>query len=192
MSKCREAFVALYKVPESQADFDYEPINPLHSVWKAWQAAWNARPSEELAAEREKVKELENRCFLVEAVVAGDGALLTWLQNDLAAAQATIAQMRGALTLMRKEAENYGQAWARAYVKEYRELIPGAAKEQFDLLAIMQGKLDTVARSISPSNQDALHEALASECERLAGVVTNSRHLLREEAAAHRARKEAK
>lgn len=189
MSKCREAFVALYKVPESQADFDYEPINPLHSVWKAWQAAWNARPSEELAAEREKVAHLEQ-------MLAGYASYHS-IEAQLAAAQTTIAQMREALTLMRKEAENYGQAWARAYVKEYRELIPGAAKEQFDLLAIMQGKLDTVARSISPSNQDALHEALARECERLAvGLdhddTMNVFNWLVAEAAAHRARKEAK
>lgn len=46
-----------------------------------------------------------------------------------------------------------------------------------------------------PTHQDALHEALARECERLKAHWTNAPHIaqwLDEEAAAHRARKEQK
>ena len=178
MSKCREAFVALYKVPESQADFDYEPINPLHSVWKAWQAAWNARPSEELAAEREKVKALERE-------------VAHWKNNhETEVRRARALKERTDMPLERVQAyEKWG--------KDMEQLAAAQAMiaQMWEALRYCKEYIDgTVAAEalVLPNNQDALHEALALECERLAGVVTNSRHLLREEAAAHRARKETK
>ena len=90
----------------------------------------------------------------------------TRLRDELATAQATIEQMRGAIG-----------AWERADGNE--ELQEAEAK----LIAAMN----------APTNLDALHEALAKECERLAkthgvGVMK----WLCEEAAAHRARKEGK
>lgn len=49
------------------------------------------------------------------------------------------------LIQMREHAEAYGEAWARAYVKEYRDLLPGAAEEQFRSLNTMQHRLADVA-----------------------------------------------
>ena len=112
----------------------------------------------ELAKERNKLE-------MAEAVIAGDGALITGLKNELAAAQATIAEMREAIG-----------AWERADGNE--ELQEAEAK----LIKAMN----------TENNLDALHEALAKECERLAKAhgVGVMKWLL-EEAAAHRARKQA-
>lgn len=49
--------------------------------------AENARLREDLAAATNKLE-------MAEAVIAGDGALITGLKNDLAAAQAMIARLR--------------------------------------------------------------------------------------------------
>ena len=95
------------------------------------------------------------------------------LREELAAAQATIAEMREAIG-----------AWERAEAGQ--ELQEAEAK----LIVIMNIE----------SNLDALHEARALECERLADVAGDEpEHVkamfsewLREEAAAHRARKEEK
>ena len=54
------------------------------------QAQVNGDLSEQLAKEQNKLE-------MAEAVIAGDGALITGLKNELAAAQATIEQMREAL-----------------------------------------------------------------------------------------------
>ena len=51
------------------------------------QAQVNGDLSEQLAKEQNKLE-------MAEAVIAGDGALITGLKNELAAAQATIEQMR--------------------------------------------------------------------------------------------------
>ena len=88
-------------------------------------------------------------------------------REDLAAAQAVIEQMRGAIG-----------AWERADGNE--ELQEAEAK----LIAAMN----------APANQDALHEALALECERLKNRYRENSPCswwLDEEAAAHRARKQA-
>lgn len=42
MSKCREAFLSKYKISNIKMDLS-EPLNPFHTSWVAWQAAWNAR-----------------------------------------------------------------------------------------------------------------------------------------------------
>ena len=89
-----------------------------------------------------------------------------------------IARLREALILMLHEAESYGQAWARAYVREYQELLPGSAKEQFDLLAIMHRRLDIVGKAIltQPSTtalQDLITEVERRTIERCAEVAHN-------------------
>jgi len=42
MNKCQEEFLAQYKISNIKMDLS-DPLNPCHSVWRAWQAAWNAR-----------------------------------------------------------------------------------------------------------------------------------------------------
>ena len=89
------------------------------------------------------------------------------LREELAAAQATIAEMREAIG-----------AWERAEAGQ--ELQEAEAK----LIVIMNIE----------SNLDALHEARALECERLAEVFEPGwiKNMLDREAAAHRARKQTK
>lgn len=84
------------------------------------------------------------------------------LKQELAAAQATIAEMREALTLANNS----------------------PAGDFTDTRIIEALAL--------PTNLDALHEALAKECERLMEMASEYkvRTLLYNEAAAHRARKE--
>ena len=115
----------------------------------------------ELAAAQEKVKELESM-----STVKGAMGLLADQLKQLAAAQATIAKMREALFTCTPE---------------------GFCD------------FDSVREALSAptSNLDALHEARALECERLADVAGDEpEHVkamfsewLREEAAAHRAKK---
>lgn len=124
----------------------------------------------ELAAEREK-RAADNAQYTENEI--------EW-NKELAAAQATIAQMREALKIVAQS-----HAWTQfGECRSFGSDAPLLNPSDADRLAHKALALQT--------NQDALHEALARECERLAGVVTNSRHLLREEAAAHRARKEGK
>ena len=119
-----------------------------------------ARLKEELAKERERA---ETRELALDAAVSSSCVL----GAELAAAQAVIEQMRGAIG-----------AWERADGNE--ELQEAEAK----LIAAMN----------APANQDALHEALALECERLKNRYRENSPCswwLDEEAAAHRARKQA-
>lgn len=138
------------------------------------------RQMEDLRREREKVNELANRCFMAEAVIAGDGALLSGLQNDLADAQTTIAQMREAL-------ENVADNVCERMVDR------GTVIEGVNFAALQVGIRKTIAIAAT-ANRDALHEALARECERLAGQLRAAGQAgfadwLADEAAAHRARR---
>lgn len=110
----------------------------------------------ELAAEREK-RAADNAQYSADEI--------EW-NKQLAAAQATIAEMRGKVS----------QCLDEHYVGR-----KFSTNSLHDALAL-------------PTNQDALHEALARECERLAEVSEDyhMRTWLRKEAAAHRARKEEK
>ena len=56
--------------------------------------AENARLNNEVVKLREELAAATNKLEMAEAVIAGDGALITGLKNELAAAQATIEQMR--------------------------------------------------------------------------------------------------
>ena len=56
--------------------------------------AENARLNNEVVKLREELAAATNKLEMAEAVIAGDGALITGLKNELASAQATIAQMR--------------------------------------------------------------------------------------------------
>lgn len=128
--------------------------------------AENARLREDLAKERERA---ETRGLALDAAVSSSCVL----GAELAAAQAVIAQMREALT----------------EVVDADECQDADGWLCFELSAEAYHRADA-ALSIQ-CNQDALHEALAKECERLAkahgvGVMK----WLCEEAAAHRARKE--
>lgn len=113
-----------------------------------------SRLMEELAAATNKLE-------MAEAVIAGDGALITGLKNELAAAQAVIEQMR----------------------------------EYFDLIKQRFCGWHTVAEEAlaQPANLDALHEARALECERLANSAGDvfAKHWLLSEASCRRAQKEA-
>lgn len=155
----------------------------------------------ELAAEREKA---ETRKLALDAAVSSSCVLAA----DLAAAQATIEQMR--------------EAWSDAETK-YIELLSRGDSEaaKFQAEGDMYGwNFNKGARSgavefhiiltkliravTAPANQDALHEARALECERLAEKVevmmkgsaylpaTGVIYAVNLEAAAHRARKEGK
>lgn len=122
---------------------------------------------------------IEIERMIAEATVKLE-AKNTQLGEELAAAQATIEQMREAL----EEANALNINWsseaepeALAYFSEYRKVTA----------------LGTKALAL-PTNLDALHEARALECERLAGMFPRGSmiaHRMLEEAAAHRARKQA-
>ena len=79
------------------------------------------------------------------------------LQQALVASE----KMRSGLIQMRKEAESYGEAWAAAYVNEYRDLLPGSAEEQFKLLNAMQRRLSDYADAVT-EGYDAI-QALRTE-----------------------------
>lgn len=70
-------------------------------------------------------------------------------------------KMRSGLIQMHKEAESYGEAWAAAYVNEYRDLLPGSAEEQFKLLNAMQRRLSDYADAVT-EGYDAI-QALRTE-----------------------------
>lgn len=91
------------------------------------------------------------------------------LREQLAAAQATIAE--------KNEALNYAAAAFRELAQENDGDYETA--EQMEAAAAI------------PINQDALHEALARECERLANSAGDvfAKHWLLSEASCHRARK---
>ena len=127
-----------------------------------------AKLQDKLAAEQERVKELEGKLRMEEELHRVTESGLMQSAEELAAAQATIAEMR----------------------------------EYFDLIKNRFCGWNTVAEKALalPANLDALHEALAKECERLAterdaiskGLLPGITRWFLEQAAAHRARKEAK
>lgn len=129
----------------------------------------NARLKEDLAKEREKA---ETRKLALDAAVSSSCVLAA----ELAAAQAVIEQMREALTKIELGTEDAIPPY-RCISKEHMSRIAHKA------LAL-------------PANLDALHEALALECERLAENRrrmhdTSTAILLDIEAAEHRERKQA-
>ena len=146
------------------------------------QAQVNGDLSEQLAKEQNKLE-------MAEAVIAGDGALITGLKNELAAAQATIEQMRE-----KSEAAKNACMVASSgcsHIKTHAEC--NEARQFAHATKInVETSLSALNEALSvPPNLDALHETLAKECERLAkthgvGVMK----WLCEEAATHRARKE--
>lgn len=151
-----------------------------------------------LAKERERVKELEVSVW--EQKRCQDG-----LENSLAAAQATIAEMRSAwsdaktkyVELLSSEDSEAAklQAEGDMYGWNFHQGVRGGAVE-FHI------NLTKLIRAITtPTNLDALHEARALECERLvdrlddgnSDVTVEEKNIaewIRNEAAAHRARKE--
>jgi hypothetical protein len=134
----------------------------------------------ELAAEREKIEALNRKLDDSERIhtTAFNGVV-----EALAAAQATIAQMREALKIVAQS-----HAWTQfGECRSFGSDAPLLNPSDADRLAHKALALQT--------NQDALHEALARECERLAvgldmGDTTRVFNWLQAEATAHRARKE--
>ena len=59
-----------------------------------------------------------------------------------------VEKMRSGLLQMRENAEQYGEAWASAYVKEYQSLLPGSAEEQFRALNTMQMRMSDFADGV--------------------------------------------
>lgn len=76
--------------------------------------------------------------------------------------------LRTGLIEMREHAESYGKAWARAYVKEFRELLPGSAEEHFRALNAMQRRLAVVADGVIKG-----YDAIAALRERLAEITND-------------------
>jgi uncharacterized coiled-coil protein SlyX len=135
---------------------------------------------------RTQLATVTNKFEMSEAIVAGDGALITGLKNDLAAAQATIEQMREALE-------------SKVSISEVlMEAHEDSCRIHDDAMFCTCGAYDAIRinKAIAiPTNLDALHEARALECERLKNRYRENSPCswwLDEEAAAHRARKEGK
>ena len=120
--------------------------------------------------------------FTVEQLRAENAAL----RESLAAAQAVIEQMRNGL-----RASVAGLEFRKQHVMRH---VSDAIYEYR-----MESAIEKVKEILALSaNLDALHEALAAECERLADTIEATDKfsfavkLLREEAADHRSRKEGK
>lgn len=119
------------------------------------------------AADAHKAADLierqEARIAKLEQCNAKIGCTNYGLRRQLALAQADNQRLREAVIQMRDNAEEYGQAWARAYVKEYQELLPGSAKEQFDLLGVMQDRMDKVGEALSTPLDTSTIEAIVQK-----------------------------
>lgn len=70
-------------------------------------------------------------------------------------------KMRTGMIQMRENAEAYGEAFARACVKEYRDLAPGSAEEKFRALSAMQMRMSDYADGVT-AGYDAI-QALKTE-----------------------------
>ena len=186
-ARLREELAKERDLRMSQAQINGDLNEQLHAAEIGYSTAL-ADLSEELAAEREKVKELKEHLVISEANASHwsrtyskwcassegqqairQGERIAELQEQLAAAQATIEQMREALKVITRRANC------------------------LDVLEIARTANEALALTIA-SNPDALHEARALECERLKNRYRENSPCswwLDEEAAAHRARKRA-
>ena len=90
---------------------------------------------------------------------------MTTLRQAAEQALEALELLRAGLIQMRENAEQYGEAWARAYVKEYRELLPGSAEHQFRALNHMQHKLADVADGVAKGYDAAITLRQAIEAE---------------------------
>ena len=102
---------------------------PPEGVWHSWHDL-----PEKAAQLMESLRKLEEQA-------QRDEALLRQALNALEI-------LRTGLIQMREHAQSYGEAWARAYVKEYRGLLPGSAKEHFRALNAMHHRLADVANGV--------------------------------------------
>jgi hypothetical protein len=93
------------------------------------------------------------------------------LQQKLLASQASEARLRESLKLFKKEAESYGEAWARCYVADFDRIAVDSKKVRFDLLAIQQDRLKSFADALlsTPPNTAELAAYVESEIEKRLG-----------------------
>ena len=168
-----------------------EKVKELNlSVWEQKRCQDGLETS--LSAAQEKVATLQED---LDLGITRD-ANLHYYREQLACAQAKVRELAHQKGALIDKADTYYQklAAAQATIAEMREAHKNVVREANlrDVLPIAMISHEALAL---PTNQDALHEALARECERLAdaeGVEEGHREWLREEAAAHRARKEGK
>jgi hypothetical protein len=81
--------------------------------------------------------------------------------------------LRLGLIQMRKHSEEYGRAWAGAYVEEYQKLLSGSALEQFKILNALQDRLADVDEAVVDGYQAIASLRLAiAEAERQEPVGT--------------------
>lgn len=75
--------------------------------------------------------------------------------------------LRSGLIQMRRHSEEYGRAWAGAYVEEYQKLLSGSAVEQFRILNALQDRLADVDEAVVDGYQAIASLRLAiAEAER--------------------------
>lgn len=102
------------------------------------------------AAARDRAKDrLFENIFRLEDEVAR-------LRAGLAASQARELRMRGAMRMFVKEAESYGEAWARCYVADFDRVASDSKEQRFRLLAVARDRLKSVGESmVEPIDWDS-------------------------------------
>ena len=87
----------------------------------------------------------------------------TEANKRIAELEANNHDLHEALKLFKKEAESYGEAWARCYVADFDRIAADSKKVRFDLLAIQQDRLKSFADALlsaTPAESLQAHEIL--------------------------------
>lgn len=144
---------------------------------------------------------------LLDAMRAASASVTKHAEKERArAAERQVAELREKVAQLEDQChdlnEQFAQvaaykeqlAAAQAVIAEMREAIGAWERAEWNL-ELQEAEAKLIAAMNTAANLDALHEARAAECERLAdmlGIPASAETLLREEAAQHRARKEGK
>lgn len=75
----------------------------------------------------------------------------TEANKRIAELEANNHDLHEALKLFKKEAESYGEAWARCYVADFDRIAADSKKVRFDLLVIQQDRLKSFADALLPT-----------------------------------------